>query len=163
MNYRNVAEPNLSIPPEVLFLLIESPLQSASVYASRCSRSFLFRIMIPSFCVPKRYLPICRNLRRSVSPSVLLTSRTANAVLWSVLQEVSENANASAESSSIFTQSWLIFVTLLTRLHNRCRRFTVVVAETQDVQNVLDVSLTWCNMNGVRVNPRSRRTEVAVL
>ena len=42
----NVDDPILSIPPEVLFLLIESPLQSASVYASGCSGSLHFRIVI---------------------------------------------------------------------------------------------------------------------
>ena len=78
---------------------------------------------------------------------------------------MSENAIAPVVNSSIFfTQSWLIFVTLLTRLHNRGRhRVALVVTETQDAQNVLNVSLTWCNVNGVRVNPRSRRTEVTVL
>ena len=73
----------LSIPPEVLFLLIESPLQSASVYAPRCSGSLLFRIMMPRFCVTKRYLPSRRNLRRSAPPgdaSVLLTSWIAKAI-----------------------------------------------------------------------------------
>ena len=85
--------------------------------------------------------------------------------VWSVLQGVSENANAPVVSSSIFfTQSWLIFITLLTRLHNRGRhRFALVVTETQDAQNVLDVSLTWCNVDGVRIYPRSRCTEVTVL
>ena len=33
MNSRNVADAILSIPPEVIFLLTESPLQSASVLA----------------------------------------------------------------------------------------------------------------------------------
>ena len=81
LNSRNVADPILGIPPEVLFPLIESPLQSASVYASRCSGSLLYRLMIPSFCVTKRYLPGRRNLRRSASPgdaSVLQTLWTAN-------------------------------------------------------------------------------------
>ena len=128
----------------------------------------LFRITIPSFCVPKRYLPSRRNLRWSCASGQ--RERLADLVdcegyVWSILQEMSENANASVVSSSVFiTQSWLIFVTLLARLHNRGRqRFALVVTESQDVQNVLDVSLTWCNVTGVRVSSRSRRTEVTVL
>ena len=78
---------------------------------------------------------------------------------------MSENAHASVVSLSVsLTQSWLVFVALLVRLDYRGRhRFTHAVAEAQDVQNVLDVSLTWCNMNGVRIYPRSRRTVVTVL
>ena len=110
--------------------------------------------------MPKRYLPSRRNLRRSASPgdaSVLQTSWTAIGYVWALLQEMSENANAPVVSSSVFfTQSWFIFVTLLTRLHNRGgHRFALVVTETQDVQNVLDVSLTWCSMNGVRITART--------
>ena len=96
VNPRNVADPILGTPPEVLFRLIESPLQSASVYASRCSGSLLFRTMMPSFCVPKRYLSSRRNLRKSASlgnASVLLTSWTAMAMC-----EMSENAHASVVS-----------------------------------------------------------------
>ena len=91
--------------------------------------------------------------------------RASECDVWSVLQEMSQDANTPVINSSIFfTQSWLILVTLLTRLHTRGRhRFALVVAETQEIQNVLHVSLTRCNMNGVRVNPRSRRTEVTVL
>ena len=72
--------------------------------------------------------------------------------VWAVLQGMSENAYASVVSSTIFfTPSWLIFVTLQTRLQQSesvRHRFALDVTETQDVQNVLDVSLTWCNMNG---------------
>ena len=134
MDFRNVADPVLSIPPEVLLLLVQSTLQSASVNASRCSGPLLFRIMIPSFCVPKRYLPSRGNLLRSASPgdaSVLLTSWTAKSDLWAVLEEMPENTYASVASSSVFfTQSWLIFVTILTTFGlsvsastcTRCRR-----------------------------------------
>ena len=58
-----MSDPTLSTPPEVLFRLIESPLQSASVYASRCSGSSFFRIMMPSFRVPDKYLPSRRSLQ----------------------------------------------------------------------------------------------------
>ena len=44
-NTLNVADPILSVPREVLFLLIESPLQSASVHASRCSGSYFRRCL----------------------------------------------------------------------------------------------------------------------
>ena len=147
---------------------MEFPLQSACVYASRCSGSLHFRILIPSFGVHKRYLPSRRNLRRSASPgdaSVLLTSWTAKSDVWAVLQEMSENAHATAVSTSVsFTQSRVVLVALLARLDYRCRhRFTLVVAETQDAQNVLDANLTWCNANRVRIHPRSRCTEVTVL
>ena len=52
----------------------------------------------------------------------------------------------SVGSTSVsFTLSWVIFVALLARLdHGVWHRLALVVAETQDVQNVLDVSLTWC-------------------
>ena len=66
---RNVADPILSIPPAVLFLSIESAIQSTSAYSSRCPGSLLFRIMMPSFCVHKRYLPSRRNLRRAMRAS----------------------------------------------------------------------------------------------
>ena len=125
-------------------------------------------IMIPSFCVPKRYLPSRRNLWMSASPghaSVFLTPRTAKTMSGRYFKRLSEDAHASVVSSSIlFTQTWLILVAFLTRLHNRGRhRFALVVAETQDVQNVPGVSLTWCNVDGVRIYHRSRCREVTVL
>ena len=46
------------------------------------------------------------------------------------------------------SQSSLVFVVLSARLDCWDRhRFTLVFAETQDVRNVLDVSLAWCNVN----------------
>ena len=67
--------------------------------------------------------------------------------------------HASVVSTSVsFTHSWLVLVALLARLDYRGQhRLALVVTETQDVQNVLDVSLTWCNVDGVRIYPRSRR------
>ena len=115
-----------------------------------------------SFSVPKRYLPSRRNLRRSASAGdagVLLTSWTAKSYVWALLQEMSENANAPVVSSSIlFTQSWLIFVTLLSRLDMAA--ICTCCHQDQDVQNVLDVRLTWCNVDGVNVNSRSHCSEV---
>ena len=80
--------------------------------------------------------------------------------VWAIHQKRSENAYASVVNSTIFlTQSWLVFISLLTRLHCWGRhRFALVVAEKQAVQNDLDAMLTWCSVNGVRVNPRSRCT-----
>ena len=72
-----------STPLEVLLRLMGSPLQSASVYASRCSVSSAFRIMTSSFQLPNRYLPSRLSRRRSACPGVasdLLTSWTANAM-----------------------------------------------------------------------------------
>ena len=46
-----------------------------------------------------------------------------------------------ASSSIILTQSWLIFIIFLSRLDYRdWHRFALVVTETRDVQNALDVS-----------------------
>ena len=88
-----------------------------------------------------------------------------NSDVWAVLKEMSENAHTTVVSTSVsFTESSLVFVALLRRLDNRSRhRFALVAAETQDVQNVLEVRLTWCNVDGVRISPCSRCTEVAVL
>ena len=80
--------------------------------------------------------------------------RLANAVdcksdVWAIHQKMSENACASVVSSTIFlTQPWLVFISLQKRLH--CwgpHRFALVVTETQDVQNVLVVSLTLLSDN----------------
>ena len=80
-----------------------------------------------------------------------------------VLQEMSENARASVVSSSIFfNQSWLAFVTFLSRLdYWRSHQCALVVTETQDVHNVLDVSFKWGKVEGVYLS--SRRSEVTVL
>ena len=139
--------------------LIESPLQSESVHASGCSGSLLFRIMIPIFCVSQEIpAPSRRNLRRSASPgdaSVLLTSWTANAIFGlhfkrclrmpTHLWQARRSASPSLRSSS------------------SRHRLALVVADTQDVQNVLDVSLAWCNVNGDRTCPCSRCMDVTVL
>ena len=103
-NSRNVADPILSIPPEVLFLLIESPLQSAFVYASRCSGSLLFRIMIPSFAKSSQPSEVCISKRCERLAGLV----DCKSDVWAVLQEMSENAHASVVSTSVsLTQFWL--------------------------------------------------------
>ena len=85
--------------------------------------------------------------------------------IWAALQEMPGNAHASVASSSVcFTQSSLIFVTLSDPVGlSGWHRLALAVADTQDVQNVLDVSLAWCNVNGDRTCPCSRCMDVTVL